>query len=184
MKIQKMARSFMLSSVLILACGQWAQANVSKETEEASRALGANMVSEITFDAESAALTDSAKQEIRDFIASARGSGNIDEIKLAVWADREYPATDTKASKADINLARERAKNVKNFMREELSLKNVDTYNMTERPNALQKFLHTPTAKMKSKMETAGAAPQTTDDIGWFGQKAQASKAVVMVYIK
>lgn len=159
-------------------------AAVDSETESASRSLGAKMVSEISFDENSSALSDSAKDEIRTLVKMARDSGKIDELKVAVWADREYPADKTKASKADINLAKERAANIKSFMKKEMNVSGVNTYNMTERPNALEKFLRTPESKVKATMEASGSAPRTSAETGFFGQKAKASKAVIMVFME
>ncbi|PIS10783.1 MAG: hypothetical protein COT73_07555 [Bdellovibrio sp. CG10_big_fil_rev_8_21_14_0_10_47_8] len=159
-------------------------AMMSAETEQASKALGANMVSEISFDQGKAALTDSAKTEIRDFVKSARASGMIDQIRVAVWADREYPVKKAKASKGDVALANKRAKAIDAFLRKDLAIETVEKFNMTQRPNALQKFLQTPTAKVKTVMEKNGAAPQTTEETGTFNHKAQASKALLMIYLK
>ncbi len=54
---------------------------------------------------------------------------------------------------------------------------------MTERPNALRKLFHTQTEKVKNTTEMAGAAP-TADQTGLFDNKAQASKSVVMIFMK
>jgi len=159
-------------------------ASVTSETEASSKALGAKMANEISFEERKSSLTDTSKQEIRDFIKTARDQGKIGEIKVAVWADLEYPSPGTKASSADVKLANDRAKELKNFLKKEMAVNDVNTYNMTQRPNALQKFMHTPTANMKNKMEKMGAAPTTEKETVLFSQKAQASKAVMMIYMK
>ncbi|MFV8257846.1 hypothetical protein ACNQKP_08565 [Bdellovibrio bacteriovorus] len=157
---------------------------VDNATESAGKTLGAKMVSEISFDEGKSSLTDSAKDDIRKMVNEAKQKGKIDELKVAVWADREYPTEGAKASKQDVNLANDRARVVKNFIKDELKVGSVNTYNMTERPNALQKFMHTDTAKTKTAMEDSGAAPRTQDETGFFNQKAKSSKAVIMVYMK
>jgi len=176
-----------LNSLLIaffsLALTQ-AHAGVSTETEQASKLLGAKMVSEVSFDEGKSSLSDSSKEEIKAFVASARESGKIGEVKLAVWADREYPAKDTKASSGDVKLANERAKSLSNYLKKELKVDSVSSYNMTERPNALQKFVKTPAEKVKSTIEATGAAPKTDAETGFFNQKAQAKKAVLMLYMQ
>lgn len=177
-------RILCLAASLIVLSGMSAHASVTSETEASSKALGAKMANEITFEEGKATLTDTSKQEIRDFIKTARDQGKIGEVKVAVWADREYPSPDTKASNTDIKLANDRATELKNFLRKELAVNYVNTYNMTKRPNALQKFMHTPTANMKNTMEKMGAAPTTEKETGLFNQKAQASKAVMMIYMK
>ncbi len=159
-------------------------AAIDSETENVSKSMGASKASEISFDEGKANLSVSAKNDIRELIKTAKESGKIDELKVAVWADREYPPKDTKASKADIDLAKKRAANIKSFIETETKVGKINTYNMTERPNALEKFLKTSQSEVKATMEANGAAPKTSDETGFFGQKAKASKAIIMVYVK
>ncbi|WP_374030135.1 hypothetical protein [Bdellovibrio bacteriovorus] len=167
--------------ILSLAASQ-AEAAIDSATEKASRALGAAMATEISFKESSADLNDRAKKEIQDIIAKSGNSGKIEEVKVAVWADREYPAADTRASDQDIDLAKRRADNIRRYIKSETAVRDVDVFNMSERPNALQKFLSTPDAKLKKKMESSGAAPRTDKEAGVFNQRAKASKALIMVY--
>jgi uncharacterized protein (DUF1800 family) len=171
------------TAAFALTCAFQAHA-LTSETEASSKAMGANMTEEIAFDEGKATLTDSAKKEISEFVKTAKDKGKIHEMKVAVWADREYPAKDTKASKADVSLADERAKNLKEYLKKELAVNNVNTYNMTKRPNEMQKFLRTQTAETKETMEKMGAAPSTSKDTGMFKQRAQSSKAVMMIYME
>lgn len=173
-----------MAIVLSAFTGFAAHASVTSETEASSKALGAKMADEISFEEGKTTLTDSSKQDIKDFIKTAREQGKIGEVKVAVWADREYPSPNTKASNADIKLANERAETLKSFLKKELAVNDVNTYNMTKRPNSLQQFVHTPTANMKDTMEKMGAAPTTEKETGLFNRKAQASKAVMMIYMK
>jgi hypothetical protein len=154
------------------------------ETENASAAMGASKVSEIKFEEGKSTLTSEARAELKGFVEEAKKEGKIDEIKLAVWADREYPAADTKAPKADVKLANDRADAIKKYIKNDLKVSDVKTYNMAERPNSLQKMMKTGTAEMKETMEGSGAAPKTEKEKGLFDQKAQASKAVIMLYMK
>ena len=73
--------------------------------------------------------------------------------------------------------------NLKNFLKDELKVSDVDTHNMSERPNALQKLFNTGDAKIKNAAEVTGAAP-TDGNTGLFDMKAQASKAAIMVFMK
>ncbi|MNK01234.1 hypothetical protein D3C87_190290 [compost metagenome] len=173
-----------LAVALLFVGSQSFAKGATTETENASKALGASQVSEITFEEGKSTLTQESRNEIREMVKDAEKSGKISEIKAAVWADREYPVSDTKAPKADIKLAEDRAKELKKFIKNELKVSDVKTYNMTERPNAMQKLLSTPTAQMKETLEGSGAAPGTEKEKGLFNQKAQASKAVLMIYMK
>lgn len=157
-------------------------AGVDSETEDTAKGMGANAVMEVSFDEGSAALTEDTKKELRNKISEAKQTNKIDELKIASWADREYPSKDTKASKSEVELAKKRGENLKSFVKDELKVGDVSTYNMTERPNPLQKFFRTGQAKVKNAMEASGAAPRTEKETGVFGTKAKASKAVIMIY--
>lgn len=167
--------------IAVLGFGMNAFANDGKR--EASAKLGAAKTSEITFDKGQAALTESAKSEIRQIVEETKASGQkIDELKVAVWSDREYP-TEAQAKnvpKADIELAKKREQAIKNYVKKDLSL-DVETFNMTERPNALQRFMSTETSDVKKTLEARGSAP-ASDETGMFDHKGKASKAVIMVF--
>lgn len=152
-------------------------------TQEAASRLGASDYKEITFDKNTTTLTPEQKAEIQNTINMASQKGKIDEVKILVWADKEYPSEKGKLDKSDVRLAKERIKNLNNYLKKDLRISDVDTYNMTERPNALQKFFHTSEAQVKSTTESSGAAP-TAENTGIFDIKDQASKAVVMVFLK
>lgn len=180
-----MKMQLQMTAVLLTSCLLGATAFATgAETESAGRALGAKVTSEVAFDEGKATLTESAKNDLREAVKEAQQQGKIDELKVAVWADREYPTEGSKASKHDVTLANDHAKALKNFFKDELKVRSVNTYNMTERPNALQKFARTDTAKTKTAMEESGAAPRTQDETGFFNQRAKASKAVIMIYTK
>jgi len=157
---------------------------VSGETEHAASAMGAAKVSQVSFDQGKSTLSDSARAEIKNVVEEAKKSGKINEIRLAVWADREYPSPDTKAPKADVKLANDRADEIKKYIKNELKVSDIKTFNMAERPNALQSMLGTKTAEVKETMEGSGAAPKTEKEKGIFNQKAQASTAVIMIEMK
>jgi OmpA family. len=153
-------------------------------TDNAAHSLGAAKVSEVSFDEGKSVLSDSARTEIKNVVTDAQKNGKIDEIRLAVWADREYPAADTKAPKADVKLAEDRANEIKKFIKNELKVSDVKTFNMAERPNQVQSWMGTKTAEVKETLEGSGAAPKTEKEKGIFNQRAQASKAVIMVNMK
>lgn len=152
-------------------------------TQEAASRLGASDYKEIAFEKNATALTPEQKTEIQNTISMAGQKGRIDEVKILVWADKEYPAEKGKLDKSDVRLAQERIKNIRTYLKKELRVSDVDTYNMTERPNVLQKFFNTSESQVKSTTESSGAAP-TAENTGVFDLKAQASKAVVMVFLK
>lgn len=174
--------------VLVLALatsvGLSAHAMVSSETKAAADRLGASNLTEVKFDERSATLSDSQKKDLQQLVADARTKGEIKEIKVMVWPDKEYPTAHQKAAKADIDLADARAKEIKKYMKDTLAVNDVDVYNMAERPNKLEEWFKTSDAKVKDTAEASGAAPRTKHETGFLGLKGQSSKAVALVFMK
>lgn len=157
--------------------------NAWTTTQDAADRLGASMVKEVSFEKNTDRLSDFQKTEIKNAINEASQKGKIDEVKILAWSDKEYPAEKGKQSKDDINLAKNRIRHLKSYLKDELKVSDVDTYNMTERPNALEKLFNTSDAKIKNAAESTGAAP-VDGNTGLFDLKAQASKGVVMIFMK
>lgn len=172
----------MLTSI-VLAAAFSATAQAWTTMQGAADRMGAAQVKEISFEKNSEIMTDVQKSEIRSVIQEASRKGKIDEVKVLAWSDKEYPSEKGKQDKADVNLAKNRLKNLKNFLKDELKVSSVEAHNMTERPNALQKLFNTSDAKVKNAAETTGAAP-TEGNTGLFDMKALASKAAVMVFMR
>lgn len=170
-------RAFLGILLLASICGAWTN------SQDAADRMGASQMKEFTFDKSSKNLTEEHKQEIRNAINEAAQKGRIDEVKVLVWSDKEYPPVKGKQDKVDRKLAKERMDEVRKFIKEELRVSRVKTYNMTERPNAVEKFFYTSDAKVKGIAESTGAAP-TANETGIFNMKAQASKGIVMVFTK
>lgn len=152
-------------------------------SQDAADRLGAAQVKEVSFDKNSDKLTDAQKAEIRAAVQEAAQKGKIDEVKILAWSDKEYPSENGKQTKEEVGLAKNRIKHLQAFLKDELKVKSVDTHNMAERPNSLEKMFNTGDAKVKNTAEASGAAP-TDGNTGIFDLKAQASKGVVMIFLK
>jgi hypothetical protein len=168
---------FLVATAFVVTAHAWTT------TQDAADRLGANQVKEVAFDKNSDKLTDAQKNEIRAAVNEAAQKGKIDEVKILAWSDKEYPAENGKQTKEEIGLAKNRIKHLKAFLKDELKVKDVDAYNMAERPNSLEKLLNTSDAKVKNTTESAGGAP-TEGNTGIFDLKAQASKGAVMIFLK
>ncbi len=166
-----------------LIAGAFSMAHAWTTTQDAADRLGAAQVKEISFDKNSDKLSDAQKADIKTAVQEAASKGKIDEVKVLVWSDKEYPTETGKQDKNDVTLAKNRIKNLKYFLKDELKVSSVDAHNMTERPNALQKMFNTSDTKVKGAAEATGAAP-TDGNTGLFDMKAQASKAAVMIFMK
>lgn len=161
-----------------------ALAMISEQTRQAATSLGAANLGEIEFVAGTDSLTDQSRAEIRNVIDEARQKGELDYINVLAWSDQEYPASKTSQSKANVSLAKRRIENLKTFLKTDLKIKNVSGFNMAERPGKLKEFLNTKEARVKKTTEVAGAAPVEDSETGLFGEKGQASKAVLMIFTK
>lgn len=171
-----------LTSFLLLA--SHAHAAINSDMDSAIKSLGASNAEEVSFDEGTANLSAATQDNLRQFVKEAKQNGTIRQIKVVAWADREYPVKGTEAPKADVQLANARLKAVKTFLEKEEHVKDVKGYNMAERPNGLEQWLKSSQASVKDTMENTGAAPRTNEETGLFGQKAQASKAVLMAFVK
>lgn len=170
-------RSFLGVLFLASICGAWTN------TQDAADRMGASQVKELSFDKNGRGLSEAQKTEIRNAVNDAAQKGRIDEVKVLAWSDKEYPTEKGKLSKDDHKLAKARMNEIKKFLKDDMKVSSVSTYNMSERPNALEKFFHTSDAKVKGVAESTGAAP-TEKETGLFDMKAQASKGVVMIFTK
>ncbi len=155
---------------------------VGKETESASVQLGAARVAQVEFDTGQSSIKPAEKDEVKTAIEEAKKNGKVSEVRIFSWADQEYPAKGVKAPQSSVRLAEQRAESLKNMMKKDLGVTEVETYNMAKRPNALQDMLKTGTAKAKAQMETTGVAPTKPEDTGLFGLKGKKSAAVILVY--
>ena len=76
-----------------------------------------------------------SKKYLRDLAQAAEESSRkVNDIKVLTWSDREYPTKSTRASHNEIMLANDRARNIKNFLEEDLKTKaDIDFYNMAKK---------------------------------------------------
>lgn len=177
-------RCLVVFTIVASLFGIEALAMVTDQTEQAAKSLGATSLGEVEFVAGSDALTDQGRTEIRNAIDEARKKGELDHVAVMAWSDQEYPAAKTSQSKANVELAKRRTETLKAFLKTDLKIKNIDTFNMAERPGKLKEWLNTKEARVKKTTEVAGAAPVQDSETGLFGEKGQASKAVFMVFTK
>lgn len=137
-------------------------------------------LTEVSFLVGSATIDSIDQKKISSLIKQAKSFGEIDTVKLVTWADRGYPRKDEKVSKDQISLADRRNKNMKNYIKSLDKKLSVDTYNMTERPNAIDRLMNTDNLKIKRSLERAGI----TEVDGVINSPAKERKAIVMVILK
>lgn len=158
---------------------------VTSETEAAARKLGASSVGEVEFDPQKTDISDIAKKDLDDLKSDADQAGEIKEVRVIAWADKEYPpAEHKKYTREDIRLAEARANQVKDYLKKHFQWKSITTYNMAKRPNVFQEMLKTPAAAIKNTLEKSGAAPNSEADTGLFAEKSKSSTALILVFKK
>ena len=102
------------------------ESNVARATAQA----GGRTYTEISFKNGSDQLTDASREKLRELTMEASRQGKkVDEIKILSWADVDYPAVGKKASDKEVTLAKDRAKNIEKYMKDDLNAKgDFDTY--------------------------------------------------------
>ncbi len=155
-------------------------ATPAPEAKVAGQGENASFIVQIKFSPHSAGLTTLAKDILDQSMSKARRSGTIDEVKVLAWADAEYPSKENKhLSKNEQNLAAKRNQAINNYLHQQTNA-SVKTYNMAERPNAMETLLSTSDARIKHTLEEAGMATTAYN----LRSPENASKAVVMVILK
>lgn len=138
----------------------------------------------ITFEPGKATLTKDSENKLKSLIKEARATGKIDEVQVAAWSDNPAPRKDENLSKVDRNLADQRAKVVKNYLKRWYKVSDVDTYNMAERSNWLARTFDTNEAEIKSEVANKNKDEMTKDEYKVFKESGQASRVVVQVLMK
>ncbi len=142
-------------SLLIAVSGtNFALAQIMIEKQEA-RTVGptyqaiAKDVLTIKFDENSDTLSDSSLTALSNFVKETGSVAKVDRYLVAAWADKDYPAKG-KLSSGQRKLASNRADHIKKAL-EASGAANVDTFEMTQGPNWIQRALSTETAEIKGK---------------------------------
>ncbi|WP_413586981.1 hypothetical protein [Bdellovibrio sp. HCB274] len=158
-----------------------AQVETPSKVSQAAAEVGATYYTVIDFPAGKNTVNDTEKQKLRQLAGVANARGDVKEIQVLAWADREYPAEGQKVSSGDKKLADDRLAAVKDYFKKDLqSDADIESHNMAKRPGFFAEMVNSEDNKTKNAFEQIGAAP---NDIGprqaLMGNKA--SKAVILV---
>jgi outer membrane protein OmpA-like peptidoglycan-associated protein len=164
--ISKLSFLFLMPLVMC-AAPQLPAATATQEM--AAQEAGSDYFATIEFNNGEASLTDSAKRNLNDLISKAKKDGRIDEVKVLAWSDSEFYGEKTKLSQADQTLAKKRADAIEDYLKNNRSVDDVDTYNMAKPAGTLSQFFKTTESKLKNELASANN---------------NASKALVMVSLK
>jgi len=169
---------------VVMMAGVQAHAMISDATKNMADAMGAANLDEVTFAEGSTTLSQDLKNQIAQLVTDARAKGQIQNVKVLAWADKEYPMPKVKLADGDVSLAQKRAAAIDKYLHDDLGVSNIDKYNMAERPNKIEQWFKTSDARVKNSAEQNGTAPRTKEETGVFGLKGQASKALILVFLK
>jgi outer membrane protein OmpA-like peptidoglycan-associated protein len=139
--------------------------------------------SKVKFQEGSAALTEEHRNKLREMVKEARGRGEIEDVSIAAWSDKPLPAEGESLTEADRNLAEQRYEAVANFLRDELEIESVTTYNMAESANWLARTFNTDEAELKALFGREGEdAPRVKEpEFHVIRQHGGPSMAVVVI---
>lgn len=156
-------------------------AQAERQAAALSSQIGGTQYTTVEFEKGRTRLTPLSKKHLNELAAKAkRDSREIDEIKILAWADKEYPDRGSKATTAEVILAKERAESIRNYLEKDLhSDEEIDTFNMAKRPGLMSKLVYGEDYQVKEKVEQAGATKTIRDDGSVSYSKA--SKAMVII---
>lgn len=153
---------------------------MKKAFEKAQDMTGSHTMTEIVFDKDSIILSQSARAQLRDFLADAQKRGKIVEVKIASWADKEYPVGDKNLDKDARRLADDRIYEIRNYVEDGFPGAKVSAFNMAEKPDALEEYFgSSPNTKIKKALDEAGLAHPHKS-----GMPAKSSHALVLVTLE
>lgn len=138
----------------------------------------------LTFKRGSDELPDSEKMKLKQAINEAKGKGEIAKAEVAVWSDKDHPATGN-LPRADEKLASDRIEKVKDVLNDDLgALQSVDAYNMANNASWLGRNFHTDEAKLDAVMAKQEPGNLARKDFLIFKREGAPSKAVVLLRVK
>lgn len=138
----------------------------SISAKQVASQMGSHLVTEFKFTKGTYNLTSANKQKIKELYQKADRKGQIDEVQLITWADREFP-TEQRGELADVQqeLVDERNKSIEKYLNELDKDLDVNKISMAERAGALDRFIASDEAKVKETMDTKDAPDKVSKSI-------------------
>ena len=178
-----MTKQFLLTITLatIIASG----AAYAQNKEKYSGSMSSIPHTTISFNENSSYLTDVDKSNLREIIHEAFTKGDIDQVTIAAWSDKELPKVGITLADSDRALAKSRFERISNFMKGEIESVDIATYNMAENTNWLAKAFKTSDSELKSIFSKKGAtSPVTNAEYQLIKNEGGPSEAVVTIQRK
>ncbi len=135
----------------------------------------------ISFTAGSAKLDDNDKESLRELVRKGLQGGRIDHITVAAWSDKALPGEKRSHTDTDRGLAKERSDLISDFLKLEMEVANVNTYNMAESANWIARTFNTKEAELKSVFGRTDGASDKRAEFREIRRQGGPSLAVVVV---
>lgn len=173
--------------LLIFSCAQKMPREKSEfEKESLARdiaALEGGFSTAVVFEEGERELSSSGEKNLQLFAARARRNQRlIESVKILAWADSEYPETVERAHPREIILAKERAQEIKDFLRDNVQDIEIKSFNMAKRPGTLSSITRNEEYAIKRAIEEMG--PTATKLENGELSYSKASKAIIIVEYK
>lgn len=159
-----------IKSIIIMAAAMLVLEAQALNTQDAATKLGAAEYKEVVFQKSMTNLTQAQKDELRSVITTAASRGTIDHVKIMAWSDVDYPSQAVNQTKGEVAMTQDRLSYLQSFLKSDLNVANIETYNMTDRPDSIDRLVNSVGAN--------GASTEIYDD------RAQASKGVIILFMK
>ncbi|MGZ3706632.1 MAG: hypothetical protein ACXVA8_11430, partial [Bdellovibrionota bacterium] len=136
----------------------------------------------VTFNNGSNSLSETNRAILRNLVHDASARHAIAKANVAAWSDKALPLKGEDLLESDRNLAKERSDAISLFLKDELNVGNVDTFNMAETSNWLARTFKTEDAELKSVFSKKGAlAPVSKAEFQIIKNEGGPSAAVVIL---
>lgn len=138
----------------------------------------------IEFKKGSSDITESSKKSLKSMIDAARSRGEIDQLHVAVFADKAFPAGANAKDlpDADRTLVQNRIDAIDKYVKDGLNVSGIESYNMAERSNWFARAFDTKDAELKSLFSQQGApADVDPQELSVVKKEGGPSKAVVLL---
>lgn len=139
----------------------------------------------ITFERGSDQLTENEKSNIRTLVDKAKALGEIENVRIVAWSDKQLPSGREELSKADRDLAKARLDNIENFVKKDLGLRGVKSYSMAEHKNFIARAFNAAEEELRSIFGRRGAETDVNqEEMKVIKEKGGPMKAVVILQRK
>jgi hypothetical protein len=127
---------------------------------------GTDQVTEFHYQEGSAELSSEAKRLMRQEYESAQEQGEIKQVQVITWGDKNYPAADKgQLAQAQQDLVEERNQSIRDYLSQLDERLDLSFISMAERPGRWDRFMASDETAVQKSLEDF-SIPKTGDDSG------------------